>query len=332
METDLGNLETNLGNLETDLGKKNKGDGFYCDVCKVSISTKYHLEKHYNTNKHKKLINPIEKYECKICNKEFNNRSGLWKHNKKCEEENNAKNETKNGLNDIFKPQLFMEMCKENIEFKKFFMEQMKEIQTKLFEQNIEQQKLIEKLSSQPNSITTNSHNKTFNLQVFLNETCKDALNITDFVNQIKLTADDFEKTGRLGFIDGISDIMIKELKKTKLEHRPIHCTDLKRETIYIKENDAWEKEDQDKEKLKNALKSIANLNLMQFNNWQERNPEYLNLDTKQNNEAIKYSLAALGGYCKEENDKLYDKISKNVVRNVVLDKDKRLETYHLTL
>jgi hypothetical protein len=134
-------------------------------------------------------------------------------------------------------------------------LEQNKELQNKLLEKDnvlIEQNnKIIELASKQTTNINThnNTTNQQFNLQFFLNETCKDAMNIMDFVNSMKLTLEDFETTGRLGFVDGISRIFIKELKKLNTEKLPIHCTDLKRETVYIKDNNIWEKDNEDKRK-----------------------------------------------------------------------------------
>jgi hypothetical protein len=202
-------------------------------------------------------------------------------------------------------------------------MKNSQELQNVLLEQN---NKLFELANKQTitntNSNNTTNNNNQFNLQFFLNETCKDALNITDFINSLQLKVSDFETTGRLGYVEGISRIILNGIKDMDISKRPVHCTDLKRETVYIKHENEWEKENSDKKKLKWAINSVAQMNLKQLPNWQLENPECINMDTRQNEELIKYSLAALGGQYKEEEDKYMDKIMKNVLKEVVVDKN----------
>ena len=175
------------------------------------------------------------------------------------------------------------------------------------------------------NNSHNNSHNTTnnqFNLNFFLNETCKDAMNITDFVNSLKVTIEDFENTGKLGYIEGISRIIINRLKGLDTNKRPVHCTDAKRETLYVRDQDAWEKDSADKTKLKTAVKQVARMNLSQLPRWQKENPESEILDTKQNEQYIRYSIVALGGNGEDEEEKFIDKITKNVLREVTINKD----------
>ena len=205
-------------------------------------------------------------------------------------------------------PEMFMDIFKQN-----------KELQNVIIEQN---NKLLEMASKQTTNINSNNTtNQQFNLQFFLNETCKDAMNIADFVNSLQLTTDDFETTGKLGFVDGISRIFIKELKKIDTEKLPIHCTDFKRETVYIKDNDTWEKENDDKKRVKWAIDSIAQLNLNQLQQWQEKFPECRENNTPANEHFFKLARVALGGFGKEETDKFREKIMRNVLKEVVLDK-----------
>jgi hypothetical protein len=131
----------------------------------------------------------------------------------------------------------------------------------------------------------------------------------------------DFETTGRIGYVEGISRIIVNGLKQIDVHKRPIHCTDIKRETVYIKDQDAWEKENPEKNKLKSAVNRVARMNLNQLSKWQEANPDCVNINTKENDDYIQLSLAALGGRCQEEDEKYMDKIMKNVLREVVLDK-----------
>jgi len=327
--------------------------------CKYKSNYETHLstEKH---KKNCSLVNEGEPNKtthiCCQCNKEYLNYNALWKHKKKCVPINNEREPTE--LQNVFTPSngisqpsfsatdLFLEVLKESKELQQVLVEQNKELQNKLLEQNnkllekdnilIEQNnKLLEQnkehqlqvleLASKQGSNTINSHNKTnnnhFNLQFFLNETCKDAMNIADFVNSLELTTDDFETTGKLGFIDGISRIFIKELKKLDTEKLPIHCTDFKRETVYIKDNDIWEKENDEKKRVKWAIDKIAKLNYNQIQQWQEKFPECRENNTPANEYFFRLVKTALGGYGKEEQDKFSEKIMRNVLKEVVLDK-----------
>jgi hypothetical protein len=214
-----------------------------------------------------------------------------------------------------------MEVLKESKELQNVLMEQNKELQNKLLEQNNKIMELASKQTTNINTQNNNTNNNHFNLQFFLNETCKDAMNIVDFVNSLKLTLEDFETTGRLGFVDGISRIIIKELKKLNTEKLPIHCTDLKRETVYIKDNNIWEKENEDKRKFKWVINRVADLNLNQHHEWQAKFPNCRENNTPENDKFIKITKVALGGCGDEEEDKFREKIMKNVIKEVVLDK-----------
>jgi hypothetical protein len=249
-----------LGNTKV----SSKQSNYICSYCNYNTNIKSNYDKHLLSEKHKKKSNgePKEnKYTCSMCNKEYLNYNALWKHKKHCFINNEREPEPLNNTFTPFNndgsynsviPEFFMEVLKESKELQNVLMEQNKELQNKLLEQNKEYHKEIIELTKKQGNNTINSHNTNnnhFNLQFFLNETCKDAMNIVDFVNSLKLTLEDFETTGRLGFVDGISRIIIKELKKLNTEKLPIHCTDLKRETVYIKDNNIWEKENEDKRK-----------------------------------------------------------------------------------
>jgi len=171
--------------------------------------------------------------------------------------------------------------------------------------------------------INSNNNNKTsFNLQFFLNETCKDAMNIVDFVNSLQLTNNDFETTGKLGFVNGISRIFINQLKKMDVIRRPLHCTDVKRETVYIKDNDTWEKESDEKKKLNWVVNRIAQLNLNQIQQWQQEFPDSVENNTPANEKFTELALVALGGRDMEEIHKYNDKIMKNVLKEVILSRE----------
>jgi hypothetical protein len=176
-------------------------------------------------------------------------------------------------------------------------------------------------IAKKPNMV--NSNNKTsFNLQFFLNETCKDAMNIVDFVNSLQLTNNDFETTGKLGFVNGISRIFINNLKKMDVITRPLHCTDVKRETVYIKDNDTWEKDTDEKKKLNWAVNRIAQLNLNQIQQWRQEYPDSVKNNTPDNEKFTELALVALGGRGEDEIVKFNDKIMKNVLKEVILSRE----------
>jgi hypothetical protein len=167
----------------------------------------------------------------------------------------------------------------------------------------------------------TNSHNKTFNLNFFLNETCKNAMNISEFVSSIKVNLEDLEYTGRQGYIQGISNIILNNLQKLEQHERPLHCNDLKREVLYIKDNDKWEKETEQKPILTKAIKTIANENIKQIKHWREKYPDCTNADSKKNNMYLKIVSNSMNGLTKEEGDKNINKIISNIVKEVVIEK-----------
>jgi len=154
-----------------------------------------------------------------------------------------------------------------------------------------------------------------------VNETCKDAINLTDFVDQIKLSINDLEETGKIGYVEGISKVFIKNLNGIDLTRRPIHCSDTKRETIYIKDENQWSKDDENKTVLTKAIKHVANKNIKQISEWQKINPHYSDPESKQNDKYMKIVLNSMSGSTKEESDKNYEKIIKNIAKETVIDK-----------
>ena len=168
---------------------------------------------------------------------------------------------------------------------------------------------------------TNNSHNKTFNLQIFLNEECKDALNIKDFIESIQVQISDLENTGKNGYVEGISKIFINNLEQLNTHSRPIHCSDSKREILYIKNDNKWTKDDEQKTNLSKAIKEVANKNIKQISEWQKLNPEYNDPDSKQNDKYMKIVLNSMSGSTVEEQKSNINKIIKNVAKEVVIEK-----------
>ena len=296
---------------------------FTCIKCNYVTSKKTDYEKHLLTAKHTRIImdnssiNSKNKTIC-VCGKKYIFLSGLCKHKKKCEFLSKNKNENiKNDNINNFSSELFIDILKQNQEFKELIVEQNKQI--------LEQNKQIIELSSNINinNYNTNCNNKTFNLQVFLNEKCKDALNITDFVNSLKLTLEDLENVGEKGFVDGITRIFVNGLKKLDVYKRPIHCSDLKRETMYLKNENVWEKDNDNKENMKKVIKQIANKNINKIYEWKDKYPDCKYSDSKKNDQYSRIILESMGARTVEEDQVLYEKIIKNIAKETTIDKTK---------
>jgi len=208
------------------------------------------------------------------------------------------------------------ELIKQNQEFKELLVEQQKENQG-LQKQLLEAVKDVKHVTNN----TVNSNNK-FNLNFFLNEQCKDAMNISEFLENMQLDMEDLLETGRLGYVNGISRIFINKLRELDTYKRPLHCTDLKRETLYIRDNDVWEKEENSKETLRKLVDKVANKNCKTMRKWTEENPNYTEMDTIENEEFMKLSNAILGGFGEWESKQFGDKVIRNVIKDVFIAKN----------
>jgi len=299
------------------LGNKKmpKNADFFCSFCNFKCSKKSNYQIHIKTKKHKYGLNGNKLKEMEIekkcqeyicdCGKKYLSISGLWKHKKIC----NNNSIQKSNEEEYSDKQLIMMLIKDNSEFKNM-----------MFEQNKSMMELVK--NGTHNTVNLNNNNsKTFNLQLFLNETCKDAINLSDFVNQIKLSLNDLEETGTLGYAEGISKVFIKNLDDIDYNMRPIHCSDSKRETLYIKDNNEWTKDDDKKSNLTKAIKQVANKNIKNITEWQKLHPDYSDPNSKQNDKYMKIVLNSMSGSTKEESDKNYEKIAKNIVKEVVIEK-----------
>ena len=296
---------------------------FYCKLCDYGCSKLSYWKRHCETIKHTYRlsgneigdleIEKITEYKCE-CGKAYTSKSGLWKHKKTCEfnicepvcEDYTTK--TMSELPKDFKitTQMFYDLLKQNNELQQSLLAMAKQDKSSLT--NI-------------NNCGNNNNNKTFNLQFYLNETCKDALNLSDFVNQIQITMNDLEETGKLGYAEGISRVFLKNLNEMYSTSRPIHCSNFKKETLYIKDADKWHKEEYNKPILTNAIKQIANKNIKKITEWQKLHPEYNNPASKQNDKYMQIVLNSMSGSTKEEAEQNYNKIIKNVIKKTVIDK-----------
>jgi hypothetical protein len=275
---------------------------FNCEKCAFKCCKKGDYARHLLTPKHLKLTQSNQilhqktsNHNCPNCNKQYKSRVGLWNHKKKCVQKEEIIEET-----ETTNKELIMLLIKENSELKNMMM------------------KVIE--TGTNNVTNNNSNNKTFNLQLFLNETCKDAMNIMDFVDSIKIQLADMESIGELGFVNGMSKLIIKNLKALDENMRPVHCSDPKRDTMYVKDSNVWEKEDSENMKIKKAIKYIAHKNICALPQWRDKYPDCVYSDSKKSDQYNHIVLEAMGGSGDNDEEKA-NRIVKKIAKEVVIDK-----------
>jgi hypothetical protein len=305
-----------------------KSNFFICEKCDYKTSRESQWKRHLLTYKHKKDSSDSSEdfldnkkvpngFKCD-CGKAYSYVTGLYKHKKKFhtnnKQNNNNQNNETNYDNKMVDKDIIIMLLKDNNELKNM-----------LFTSLQEQQKYMMSIMKHETHNTVNNicgnTNKTFNLQVFLNETCKDAINMSEFVDQLQVSISDLETTGKVGYAEGISKVFIKKLDEMNYTDRPIHCSDSKRETLYIKENNQWSKDDDQKTILTKAIKNVANKNIKKISEWQKLHPDFLNPDSTENDKYMQIVLNSMSGSTKEESDKNYEKITKNVIKNVIIEK-----------
>jgi hypothetical protein len=289
---------------------------FICDNCLFVCSKQSDWNRHILRNKHLNNINNINKtpknaYICD-CGKLYKYYSGLWNHKKKCIINNDIPNDNPNNNpnnnptdthpNDIKAlTNLVLELVKSN-----------HDLQSKM----IDVCKNSNSTNNNNNSSINNSHNKTFNLQVFLNEDCKDAMNLSEFVNSLQLQLSDLDNMGKLGYTEGISKIILTEMNDLEQTKRPVHCSDIKRETLYVKDEDKWEKEQPDHPKLNKAIRKIEQKNFGLMGEWQAEHPTYKESTSEENKEFLKLISHTVNGTPDNIN-----KVIKKIAKEVVIDK-----------
>ena len=293
---------------------------FLCEECDFTCYKLSNYDKHLLTSKHKNRtkLNDLEHkmpknaeglFQCD-CGKKYTARNSLWYHKKKCQittasmVEYNHNNPSENDL--------IMLLIKENSELKTMMIEQ----SNKMMEQSTMMIDVIK--NGTHNTTTTNSHNKAFNLNFFLNETCKDAMNITDFVESIKLQLSDTENVGKVGYVEGISSIIVRSLKELDVTQRPVHCTDQKRETMYIKDDDKWER-DEDQKKMHKIVRKVTDKNARMVMQFKEVHPDCMTSSSRYSDQYRKIIMEAMcgrGDNTFEKEEKIIKKISKAVLVN----------------
>ena len=306
-------------------------DNFVCEKCNYITSRKSQFERHISTYKHKNTTNTtnlVQKssnnFVCE-CGKEYKHHSSLWNHKKKCNSnlDTDFSNDDNSIINDnTLLTNLVIEVVKNNNNLQKQCVE--------LQKQNQEfQQKMVESFNevikngttNNNNTINTiNSHNKTFNLQVFLNETCKDAMNIMDFVNSLKIELSDLENVGELGYVNGISSIIVKNLNLLDETKRPVHCTDTKREVMYVKDDNKWEKDNENKSQMRKVIKHATHKNSKLLKEYKAKYPGCEKIESKYYYAYDKLIVETFGGKGDDEIGK-ENKIIRNIAKNVTISK-----------
>ena len=299
-------------------------DKFRCEYCDYSSSKESEYKRHLLTRKHKTLTKTesvnfsAETLSCHYCHKHYTSRVGLWKHEKKCKEKHDvslnvtvidakiSKSE-KELDNEMITKDMFMELIHDNKEMIKIIKDQQEQIKS-----------MIPKMG---NTINNTTNNNNFNLNFFLNEQCKDALNIQDFIQSLKITFEDLYFTKKHGIAEGLSNLMINGLKELDVYKRPIHCTDLKRDIVYIKDHDKWEK-DENKKLIKKTIENVAIKQRNKISEWVELNPDWIETESKQ----LEY-LTLVNKICEpiEYDNKLEKKIMKNISKEVHITDMKKL-------
>jgi hypothetical protein len=288
-------------------------DYIVCKKCHFKCCKKGDWNRHIMTAKHTNnaelITNDSEKAKNNInpqlkcsCGKIYKYRQGLAVHKKKCQ------NLEENIESNVSDKEIIKLLIKENSEFKNMILDVVKSMQP---------------CNNTTNNVnTTNNNNTTFNLQFYLNDTCKDAISLVDFVDSLQVQLDDLEETARLGYTEGVSRIIINGLNELDVCKRPIHCSDAKRETLYIKDQDEWTKEDPDKTHLSKAIKVVSKKNVQQIFEWQKKYPEYRDPDSKQSDRYMEMICNTMEASSKEEQNKNMNKIIKNITKEVVIDKN----------
>jgi len=281
-----------------------------CEPCGYKCNKESLWNKHILTAKHLKNVSGIEVvgHSCDICNRMYKCYSSLWSHKKKCVKADPTT--------------IIDKILAENQELRTFMIEQSKEYSRVLSEQRKETSEIMNKVLelSKPANMTinnTNNNNNKFNINLFLNEQCKDAFNFTEFVNNIKISYQDLENNAQLGFVQGISKIFMDNLKQLDISERPIHCTDIKRETMYIKDEDKWTKEVDDS-KLQKAIQTVSYKSMGKLMEWKQENPDYQDADSEFSKRCLDMQRQSLAG---SEREVYYPKVIHALAKETMVDK-----------
>ncbi len=317
-------------------------NNYTCEICDYNTCRLSQYNRHISTSKHLILTQTNEKepnssktnYTCD-CGKQYMHASSLWNHKQKCTRDNQQIEEHKLFQDDIPLPNiptnLIFELIKQNQEFKQLLIDQNKivaEQNKQLYEkheENIDLQKqllgVVKDGKTINNTINSNSNNKTFNLQFFLNETCKDAMNMKDFIKSLELSLPELEKMGEVGFAEGMSRVFVNRLNSLDITKRPIHCSDIKREIIHIKDDNKWERDNANLDRLRKIIKQLTHKNILRVDDWKKANPGCTEYNSRKNDQYLKLNMEVIGPVDEAEEKRDFGKIIRRVAENTAIDK-----------
>ena len=304
---------------------------FYCEKCDYKCSSKGDFNKHIQSKKHNTINTTIvqpknsQTHKCS-CGKEYEYRASLFNHKKKCVLPAPQQEEPTPSQDDIQVPtNLIFELIKQNQEFKQLLVDQNKQLYEKHEENIYLQKQLLDVVKDgktiNNNTISNNSHNKTFNLQFFLNETCKDAMNMKDFIQSLELSMSELEKMGEVGFAEGMSRVFVNRLNSLDITKRPIHCSDVKREIIHIKDDNKWERDNANLDRLRKIIKQLTHKTILRVDDWKKANPGCTEYNSRKNDQYLKINMEAIGPVDEEEVKRDFGKIIRKVAENTAIDK-----------
>ena len=315
-------------------------NNYSCECCDYNTSRLSQYNRHITTSKHLILTNTNETEPKSSntnytgdCGKQYMHASSLWNHKQKCTGKNAQIEEHVPSQDDIQLPtiptNIIMELIRQNQEFKQLVVDQNKQLYEK-HEENIDLHKqLLEvtKNSQVNNTINqtnsnNNSHNKTFNLQFFLNETCKDAMNMKDFIKSLELSLPELEKMGEIGFAEGMSRVFVNRLNSLDITKRPIHCSDVKREIIHIKDDNKWEMDNANLDRLRKIIKQLTLKNILKVDDWKKANQGCTEYNSRKNGQYLKINMEAIGPVDEAEVKRDFGKIIRRVAETTAIDKE----------
>ena len=311
-----------------------------CVKCDYTCSKLSDLYKHFATRKHQygtneTLVKQQYSHTCETCNTIFYSRTTLWRHKKTCLDIINSDivntlppapsppvqhDQQLKASSEDMQMSLILELVKQNQEFKNLLIQQ----SNQMMEQNktmIEVAKNSNINNTINNTNTSNSHNKTFNLQFFLNETCKDAMNMKDFIKSLELSLPELEKMGEIGFAEGMSRVFVNRLNSLDITKRPIHCSDVKREIIHIKDDNKWEMDNANLDRLRKIIKQLTLKNILKVDDWKKANQGCTEYNSRKNEQYLKINMEAIGPVDEAEVKRDFGKIIRRVAETTAIDK-----------
>ena len=317
---------------------------FVCETCDYNTSNKKDYAKHISTPKHIKMTTMVTYDDNKsslmvcVCGNTYKYRQGLSRHKKSCSslinkdiidtiQPNQQLEQQPKVSTEDMQMTLILELVKQNQEFKNLLIQQsnqMMEQSNQMMEQN---KTMIEvaKNSQGNNTINqmnnSNNNNKTFNLQFFLNETCKDAMNMKDFIQSLEMSFTELEKMGEIGFAEGMSRLFVDRLNKLDITKRPIHCSDVKREIIHIKDDNKWERDNANLDRLRKIIKQLTHKNILRVDDWKQANKGCTEYNSRKNALYLNMNIQAIGPVDDEEVKREFGKIIRRVAETTAIDK-----------